>query len=328
MISVRLNFLPRKLSSFRFFFCWLACGSLLAACGGSGSNPLPPPGTPNDFSKTISVAGVSRNYLLHVPATYVSTNPSAVVLLFHGGNGSAATVGGITSGSPGGFSALADKNNFIAIYPNAIDGNWDDGRETITYRTNDVAFTEAILDAVAREYNLDAKRIFAAGISNGGMMSHRLACDLSNRIAAVATVAANIPSAITANCAPLGIVPVAMFSGTADPIMPYAGGAVSGNTGGSVLSAPDTALFWANKNQVPLASQNSVIPDADPNDGTTADLFSYAGAGPGEVAFYRVNNGGHTWPGGTQYIAAFGDRQGIKRFQCQRCDVGIFFPAS
>jgi polyhydroxybutyrate depolymerase len=280
-----------------------ACGG--ASTGGSPSDPTPigPSGKPGDFTKTVTVAGVTRTYLLHVPASYSSTQASPVVLLFHGGQGSATTIGAITSTSGGGFSALADQKNFIAIYPDSVSGTWDDGRATITNHTNDVAFTAAALDAVALEYKIDSKRVFAAGISNGGMMTLRLACELSSRLAAVATVAANMPSDIQAGCNPAQATPVAMFSGDADPLMPYGGGTVGGVfTGGSVISATATAAFWATKNAATL-STTTALPNTDTTDGTTTDLLSYTSAGGGEVAFYRINGGGHTWPGGTQYAS-------------------------
>jgi polyhydroxybutyrate depolymerase len=272
----------------------------LSACGGGGSSTTVTsnyPGQPGDFTKTVNVAGVTRTYLLHVPTSYVSASPSPVVMLFHGGGGSAATI----SGPTGGFSALADRSGFIAVYPDAIGGIWDDGRETLTARTNDVAFTAALLDALATDYHVDARRVYASGISNGGMMVLRLACDLSDRVAAVAAVAANMPSAVAPNCAPTRPVPVAMFAGTADPLMPYNGGSVVSPNAGLVLSAPATATFWATKNQTASTPQVTALPDTAPSDGTTTDLLTYASAS-GEVALYRVNGGGHTWPGGTQYL--------------------------
>jgi polyhydroxybutyrate depolymerase len=292
---------------------WLARGATLGsllvalyACGGGAGTATPTtatyPGQAGDFTKSVSVAGVTRTYLLHVPASYESASASPVVLLFHGGGGTAATISNVT----GGFSALADRSGFIAVYPESVSGNWDDGRETITDHTNDVAFTAALLDAVAIEYRVDARRVYAAGISNGGMMSHRLACELSSRLAAIAAVAANIPSAITATCLPARALPVAMFSGTADPLMPYNGGAVAGGgVGGTVLSAPETASLWAAKNQAGNTPQVTALPDTITGDGTTTDLLGYtSGTGAGEVALYRINGGGHTWPGGTQYYPA------------------------
>jgi polyhydroxybutyrate depolymerase len=290
----------------------ISCGVTLSACGGSDTGAPSTAsvaaetvrtGKPGDFTKTILVAGVTRTYLLHVPPRYSNALGSPAVLLFHGGQGSATTIGGITSTTGGGFSAFADQKNFIAIYPDSVSGTWDDGRATITNRTNDVAFTAALLDAVALEYNIDSKRIFATGISNGGMMTFRLACELSSRLAAVATVAANLPSDIQAGCNPAQPPPVAMFSGDADPLMPYAGGNIAGVFGGSVISATATAQFWAGKNAATL-SATTALPNSDTADGTTTDLFTYTAAGGGEVAFYRINGGGHTWPGGTQYTFA------------------------
>jgi polyhydroxybutyrate depolymerase len=288
---------------------------MLAACGGgasAGNDPAPAPGpsysgTPGDYSKTVTVAGVSRNYLLHVPASYSSSAPMPAVILLHGGQGSAASIGNITG--PGGFSGLADRSNFIAITPDSQAGTWDDGRETIPNRTNDVAFVAALLDAVALDYRLDKQRVYAAGISNGGMMALRLACDLSDRITAVAAVAANLPAALASSCNPTRPVPVVLFSGTADPLMPYGGGTVatsgSAGQGGAVLSVAATVSFWLNKNGNTAAPVATAVPNTDLLDGTTTDLLAYGSAGStGQVVLYRINEGGHTWPGGTQYFPA------------------------
>lgn len=255
-----------------------------------------PKGVAGDFSKTVVVGGVTRSWLLHVPATYAAMRPAPVVLLLHGGGGRAAGI----ERSTGGFSALADRHGFIAVYPESRRGHWDDGRETVTDPTDDVAFIGALLDALADEYKVDAKRVYAAGISNGGMMSMRLACELSGRFAAIATVGANMPAALAASCRPARAVPVVMFSGTADPLMPYAGGRVFGPVGGTVLSAPETAAFWARSNGGAEGSQARSLVDADPGDGTTTELLEF----PGDVVLYRISEGGHTWPGGRQYAPA------------------------
>lgn len=256
------------------------------------------PGLAGDFRKTVVVAGVNRSWLLHVPASYSGTRPVPVVLLLHGGGGRAAGI----ERSTGGFSALADRHGFIAVYPDSRRGHWDDGRETVTDPTDDVAFIDELLGALAAEYRVDARRVYAAGISNGGMMSMRLACELSGRFAAIATVGANMPAALAATCRPSRAVPLVMFSGTADPLMPYGGGRVAGPVGGVVLSAPETAAFWARRNAGAATSQTRTLvdadADADPGDGTTTELLEFTG----DVALYRVHDGGHTWPGGTQYL--------------------------
>jgi polyhydroxybutyrate depolymerase len=305
-----------------FIYILLVCSATMAACGGGGSDvqaassldstpsaPTTPPdaspvfqGLSGDFTKTVSVAGVSRTFLLHVPPSYNISQPSPAVLLFHGGTGSATSIGKITSNANGGFSAFADQKNFIAIYPNSVSGTWDDGRSTIRIKTNDVAFTAAVLDALALEYNIDRKRIYAAGFSNGGMFTLRLACELSDRLAAVATVGANMPMDLQPGCNPVQALPLVMFSGVADSLMPFEGGAVAGVFGSSgVISSTGTAAYWAGKSSASLRVTTALI-DADPADGTTTEVLSYTTTSHRQVvALYRSNGGGHAWPGGMQY---------------------------
>jgi polyhydroxybutyrate depolymerase len=293
----------------------LATLTLLVACCGGGSSasntnnpgtgtPIVYLGTPGDFDKSLTVASASRRYLMHVPTTYRSSTPMPVVLLFHGGQGSATTIANITGKDN--FSVFADRAGFIAIYPNSVSGTWDDGRDTVPVATNDVAFVDALLDEVAKDYNIDTKRVYATGISNGGMMTHRLACDLTKRFAAVATVAANMPVSLSAKCSPTRAIPIAMISGDADPLMPFAGGSITGGISGNVLSVPDTVKFWLNKNSLVTTAKTSLLADADTADGTTTTLLEYGMAGSNnDIALYSIKNGGHTWPSGTQYFTEF-----------------------
>jgi polyhydroxybutyrate depolymerase len=286
--------------------------TLLTACGGgtssvsttgtTGSNiPAVFQGTPGDFDKTITVGTGSRRYLVHVPASYRSGTPMPAVVLFHGGQGSATTIANITGKDT--FSVFADRAGFIAIYPNSVSGTWDDGRDTVPVATNDVAFVDALLDEVAKDYNVDNKRVYATGISNGGMMTHRLACDLTRRFAAVATVAANMPVSLSTKCSPTRAMPIAMLSGDADPLMPYAGGSIPSGISGNVLSVADTVKFWLNKNGLVATAKTTSLTDADATDGTTTTLLEYGAAGSSnDIALYSIKGGGHTWPGGTQYF--------------------------
>jgi polyhydroxybutyrate depolymerase len=284
----------------------------ISSCGGGASNVTNSStansntaivfnGTAGDFDKTIAVGTASRRYLLHVPASYRSGSPIPAVLLFHGGQGSATTIANITGKDT--FSAFADRAGFIAIYPNSVSGTWDDGRDTVPVATNDVAFVDALLDEVAKDYNVDTKRVYATGISNGGMMTHRLACDLTKRFAAVATVAANMPVSLSTKCSPTRAMPIALLSGDADPLMPYAGGSISGGISGNVLSVADTVKFWLNKNSLVTTAKTSLLADADTTDGTTTTLFEYGvAASSNDIALYSIKGGGHTWPSGTQYF--------------------------
>jgi polyhydroxybutyrate depolymerase len=299
------NTLAEKLSACIITLAIAACGggaSSVSNTSTSGSNiPVVSQGVPGDFDKTITVGTASRRYLLHVPASYKSGTAMPVVVLFHGGQGSATTIANITGKDT--FSVFADRAGFIAIYPNSVSGTWDDGRDTVTVSTNDVAFVDALLDEVAKDYNVDTKRVYATGISNGGMMTHRLACDLTKRFAAIATVAANMPVSLSTKCSPTRAMPIAMLSGDADPLMPYAGGSISGGISGNVLSVNDTVKFWLTKNSLVATAKTSSLVDADTTDGTTTTLFEYGTSGSSnDVALYSIKGGGHTWPSGTQYF--------------------------
>jgi polyhydroxybutyrate depolymerase len=300
-----------KLNLFVFaaFVCvnFSACGGGTTSVGSVNSNPVNGApsallGVAGDFAKSITVAGVTRSYLLHVPISYNASTATPAVVLLHGGNGSATTIGNVTS-TNGGFNGLADAKGFIAVYPDAVGGNWDDGRESIPNKTNDVAFIAAALDAIAFDYHVNTSKVYVAGISNGGMMSQRLACELPSRFAAVAVVAANMPTALASVCNPGQAIPITFLLGDADPLMPFTGGVVRGAIGGNVLSAAASVDFWASRNGARF-SASQALPNSDTADGTTTQLDTFKAAARGDVLFYKVAGGGHTWPGGTQYASA------------------------
>jgi polyhydroxybutyrate depolymerase len=143
---------------------------------------------------------------------------------------------------------------------------------------------------LSKELNIDTKRVYVAGYSSGGMMSHRLACELSDRIAAISSVAANIPEKMAPVWAPSRPVPVLMISGTDDPYAPWDGGE-------QLLSVDDTVEFWATQDLCSAAPTITQLPDIKTWDGTTASKTVYSGEDGVEVVLYAVEGGGHTWPG-------------------------------
>jgi polyhydroxybutyrate depolymerase len=219
----------------------------------------------------------------------------------HAGRGSATGIAN-TSGKDT-FTAFADRAGFIAFFPDSVNGNWDDSRDTIPEKTNDVAFIDVMLDEIAKDYNLDTKRVYATGVSNGGMMTLRLACESAKRFAAVATVAANMPVALASKCSPGRAIPLMMMSGDADPIMPFVGGSIAGGISGNVLSVTDSIKFWLNKNALAPEQKAAPLNDYDPADGTFTTLYEYGPpGGASEVLLYSIRGGGHTWPSGAQYL--------------------------
>jgi polyhydroxybutyrate depolymerase len=261
--------------------------------------------TNNDYSSSILSGGLERTYIVHVGAGYDKNRPTPLLIVLHGGGGDGQGMIKLT-----GFNDVADENNFIVVYPDGFEKHWNDGRAVQSYSAqtqniDDVAFISALIDHLSGEYNIDAKRVYVTGMSNGAFMSNRLGCKLSNKIAAIAPVAGNMPANIAPVCAPARPVSALIINGTEDPLVPWSGGyAHIGQVKlGEVLSVEETVKFWVDNakcSSPPLIAQ---LPDKDPSDGTNVTTETYKGcADSAEVILYKVEGGGHTWPGGPQYL--------------------------
>ena len=249
-------------------------------------------------SVAITSGGQPRTFLVHVPAN-VTSNPGAV-LVFHGGSiGSAAQLQGNI-----GLDALADRDGFITIYPETSGKNWTDGRIATQGGANDVQFTRDIVAYLQKTYGVSPAKIFATGLSNGGIFDYKLACDAPGLVRAMAPVAANMAEQQKADCHPSKGTPLMMFMGTADPLMPYEGGypklasmieKFKGPLTDQMVSSADTAAFWANLNGCGGSTRTN-LPDTV-SDGTTVTETQFASCNRGDVVLFSINEGGHAWPG-------------------------------
>jgi polyhydroxybutyrate depolymerase len=266
----------------------------------------------NDYTSYLRWDGLKRSYLVHLPPDYKEIGPMPLVLALHGGGGNAEAMVKLTRG---GLNTLADKNGFVVIYPNGIEKNWNDGRsgEETGYRAHqenidDVGFISKLIDYEIANLNLDAGRIYITGMSNGGMMTFRLGCELSSKITAIAPVAGYIPLNYSSGCLPGNPLPVMLIAGTDDPLMPYDGGDITGPLGivklGKVKSAEESVGLWVHFNNCVSSPVTSQVPDSDPKDGTLVYKLEYSGCeNSTEVILYTIENGGHSWPGGYQYLS-------------------------
>ncbi len=206
----------------------------------------------------------------------------------------------------GGLNPLAEREGFIVAYPDGVDKQWNDGREIFgAANTDDVGFLSALIDHIAEHYTIDPGRVYATGISNGGLMSFRLACDLSEKVTAVAPVTAALSEDLVPNCSPSHPVSVLLINGTEDPLVPWEGGQIKvwRQERGAVISTADTVQFWVAQNHCPGPPNVSWEPDTDLKDGTRVRREAYDGCRDGtKVVLYAVEGGGHTWPGGKQYL--------------------------
>lgn len=263
---------------------------------------LRPPLDPNTAAHTTSFAGKARSWYLHVPPALQPLQPAPLVIALHGGGGRARSLESFTH-----LSALADREGFLVAYPQGEGHNWYDGRETDTseaHRTkrDDAGFIAAMIEQIDRVHRVDRKRIYATGISNGGMFAHYLAGTLHGTFAAIAPVVGGMADPWHTGFAPKEPVAVMIVQGTADPLVPYGGGEVARDRG-RVIPTEETVRKWVAANGCTSVSATDHLPDRDPDDGCTGERTMWTSCrGGADVELITLRGGGHTWPGGTQYL--------------------------
>lgn len=269
----------------------------------------------------LRFGGLNRAYLVHVPPGARAGLP--VVLAFHGGGGTAAGMARISH-----LDQVADEHRFLVVYPQGYGNSWAGGKgDTPADRAgiDDVGFVSALIDRLAIEERIDTTRVFATGLSSGGFMSQRLGCQLSNKIAGIAPVAATLLVNIAATCAPGHPMPVLEIQGTADPLVPYGGGHVAGRGAGGnpTLSTPATAARWANINGCPTEPRTTAPPTVV-SDGTRVRIDTYEPCTGAPVVLYTVIGGGHAWPGGEQYLPVAVVGRTTRQFDASETIWGFF----
>jgi len=248
---------------------------------------------PNFVSLKLTHQGRIRDYLLYTPVSYDKTRPYPVVIGFHGGTSTNARFARTTN-----FQQLADEKQFLVIYPNAVNKNWNDGRGTVNQDIDDVGFVTAIIEEIKRLRNVDAHRIYATGISNGAFLVQRLACERSDLIAAFSSIAGAMPTLIRANCNPARPVSMMMINSPDDRFVPWEGGEGRRGKGGNIMSIMDTLNFWRMRNSCTASFQKTLIAEI-PGDKTRVSVINFNNCkSNSEVVLYKINGGGHTWPGG------------------------------
>ncbi|HRO76883.1 MAG TPA: PHB depolymerase family esterase [Crocinitomicaceae bacterium] len=251
----------------------------------------------NTINGSFTFGGQTRTYSFYVPASYNPSKPAPLVLNLHG-----YTSNGTQQANYTNFKSIADTAGFIVAHP---DGTFDQSNQRFwNYNifgatVNDVGFLEALIDTISANYNINAKRVYSVGMSNGGYMSYYLACQ-SNRFAAVGSVTGAMPLYMYA-CAPTYVTPIIQMHGTTDPVVPYAG-----NTTSKPLE--DVVAYWVQKNNCQTTPTITQVPNTNTTDNATATHYVYSGGTNGHtVEFYKITDGGHTWPGGTVALPASGN---------------------
>jgi polyhydroxybutyrate depolymerase len=238
-----------------------------------------------DYLEELISAGQVREFQLHIPAAYKADTPAALVLGFHGAGSNA-----LQFESYSGFSYLADREGFIVVYPQAL-GEHHTWNTTMGSTNPDLQFVRDLIDVLSARCSIDQNRVYASGHSNGGGMANRLACDLSDRIAAIGSVSGAYQWA--EDCSPSQPVAVLSVHGTDDPIIPYNGfeGTDAPPAAYYLIGVPipQWASSWAHRNDCQEKSSRVVQSDQ-----VIEDKWSNCSAGV-EVFLYTVRGGGHGW---------------------------------
>jgi polyhydroxybutyrate depolymerase len=260
-------------------------------------------GAQQNIDALLSVNGISREYTIHLPPASNEKASVPLVLVFHGGGGNNKQVQRYMQMDP-----IADRENFIVVYPNGIGKQWNDGREfkESVSINDDVQFISQLLDSMLQHFHVDSKRIFATGISNGGFFSIYLSLRLNKRLLAVAPVCASIPARIYSWFFPEKPISILIINGTKDPLVPYNGGTVGNRmTGdrGDCMPTDSMISRYVRINQTTTSPVIISLPDNNKRDGCTAIEYTYAGGMDGTIVrLVKINNGGHTLPGGYPYL--------------------------
>lgn len=233
--------------------------------------------------------GITRSYRVFIPDAYEPGNSSLPLVLNFHGLGSSAFEQQLYSN----MNDVANAENFFVVYPQGTSANpgWNVGWNFGT-TADDVGFVNALIDTLQAHYGVNLDRVYSCGMSNGGFLSYKLACELNGRIAKIASVTGSMHAPQVDLCMPENPIPVMQIHGTADPVVGYNGTA---NVSIPIENLIDT---WADFNNCQPVTDTIAIEDINTLDLSTAQLIQYRDCeGETIMAFYKIDNGGHTWPG-------------------------------
>lgn len=293
---------------------WLTAALLLVLALALPADEQPQVGKPGPgtHTRSLRVGNRDRKYRIYIPKSYDGHKATPVVLVFHGGGGDPDGMMKLC-----GMNAKAEQAGFIAVYPFGT-GRFGDrllsfnGGECCGYaldnNVDDVGFVRALLDDLATAVSVDADRVFATGLSNGGIMAHYLASELSDRIAAIAPVGGPLMLEKPRNSR---AVPVMQFHGTKDEFAPFQGGFGKGFLGRngitSFRSVEHTLQSWVQANGCRTEPETVKLPDKAA-DGMLVTRKTWTGGRKGsEVVLIEIQGGGHTWPGQRPVIDRLGE---------------------
>lgn len=242
--------------------------------------------------QTINHDGEDREFIVYLPAIYDGSLPVPLMFNFHGYTGAA---NGHMNGTR--MRRVAEREGFVVVYPQGTryfgSTHWNVGSWTQGSTADDLGFTEAMIDTLSAEFNIDLSRIYSCGYSNGGYFSYELACKMSHRIAAIGSVGGKMSSQTYNACSPSRPIPVITIHGTQDNIVSY-----YGSTPINSKTVEEVHDYWIEHNASDRFMEAVTLPDIDPDDASTVEYFAAINGNEcARVDHYKVIGGGHDWPG-------------------------------
>lgn len=241
-----------------------------------------------NINEKVVIGKKTRRWIVHLPTNYDSNVQYPLYINMHG-----FTSNGSQQSTYSGFNAIADERGAIVVYPDGVDKRWNSG---VTFGVesdiDDVGFLMMLVDRMELLYNADPTRVYSIGYSAGGFMSYRLACERANRIAAIGPVVGSVNNSLLETCVPVRAFPIIAFNGTADALTSF------GGIAGQFPSIRAVMEFWREKNGCDVEPDSTDVPNIVTNDLCTATKIEFKNCSDGvQQILYRINNGGHTWPG-------------------------------
>lgn len=262
------------------------------------------------INETLLVGGMIRKALVHLPPHYTLEDKRPLVIVLHG-----ARLSGWIAEATTGFDKIANQENFIVTYPDALHQQWNDGRsatDTPSYGVDDVGFISQLIDYIDWKYHIRKDEVYVVGFSSGGMLAQKIGLEQAEKVSAIAEVAASLPiPQMDLQLKPSRPLSVLMINGTKDHAFPWTGGItkIVRVSVGAVAPIMATYQYWINANggPGPIPPRQEVLQKNKTS--TIVNLLNTRTANGSCIMLYRINGGGHTWPGSElplQYIPFLG----------------------
>jgi polyhydroxybutyrate depolymerase len=254
-----------------------------------------------DLQSNVQIGGFQRSYTVYIPdRLQLPRSPFPAVVVLHGGLGNGSVIRRQMRMDP-----IAEREGFVVVYPDGLGRAWNDGREDRIRqrgaygRADDAAFLRTVVDTLVRDGIAQRSKVFLTGVSNGGMMSLRMACEAADYFAGIVPIVASMPADIASSCAPSRPLPILLINATSDPLVPWSGGGVGFRGGrGQVISTEDTIAFWLRVNGCSSSPAELSRTSGAPAKVTEAKMKLYKNCNSGApVALIRIEGGGHRIPG-------------------------------